>query len=388
MPCFARPRARAHSARIAAASLSGSPDAAHGAARSTPPFFECSAPERCGQACRPEFVGKSLVQPGPHEFVIRVMLPDVACLPRRLRVMLQECHRLARAVEPRPKERDAAEEHAVVTGGDMLRISTGGKHCGRAKDGARTNTGIATEHPFDGVHRERNKAVELAALIAQVVAQAIRAHGDSCRLPAQSRRCPLEEVGRPVIVGIKEGNKGGITDCGQPGISRCCRTGVKSPYQNRAERAAALAYPRVDTVWGAIRRTVIHNNDGLGNPCLRPNAFEATHHEPRAIPDGDDDADGEIGQAHELAVIGMVWSMSPTADEAIVRLAGPSRGLTQEARAQDRPARSRQRRPPRQQRCFRTIYASAVSCLAHELLEYIALPPPRHRRLTSNWTLL
>lgn len=214
-------------------------------------------------------------------------------------------HRLARAMKPRTAQRDAAEKHAVVPGRHVLRVSPSSTHCGRTKNGARTHAGIAAEHPLNRVARERAEAVEDAALIAQVMAQAIRARSDGGRLAPKRSRGPFEEVGRPAVVGIEEGDKGHIADGGKTGISRSRCAAIGLPKQHGTQRAAVLPYPRVDAVGGAVRRSVVHDHDRLRRAGLRPDAVQATHYQSCAIPDGDDNANGKIRWAHRLANIGI-----------------------------------------------------------------------------------
>ena len=161
------------------------------------------------------------------------------------------------------------------------------------------------ENPLDGRLRKRNEAAERATLITHVVVESIRTRGDGCRLPPQCGGDPFEEIGRPAVVGIEEGDQGHIADGGKTGISRRRRAFTGPPEQHHAERAAVIAYPRVDAFSGAVRRTVVHNDDRSGRVRLRLDALQATQDEPGAIPDWNNNADGEIRRAHLLTIIGM-----------------------------------------------------------------------------------
>jgi hypothetical protein len=135
--------------------------------------------------------------------------------------------------------------------------------------------------------------------------QAISARSNGCRLPIERRRGPLEEIGRPTVVGVEKGNEVRIAYGSKTGISCRCGSLVGSPDENRANRATVLAYPRFNAVGCVIRRTVVNHNDRFRNKRLCPDAVEAPHHESSAIPDGYHNADGEFGQAHWTADIGI-----------------------------------------------------------------------------------
>ena len=225
--------------------------------------------------------------------VVGVVLVDVARLSRDQRVMPQESHRLARAMEPGALKGDATKEQGVVTGHDLLGISASGSHRGGTKHRARTDSSTVAEYPRDRGPSEWNEAIERATLLAQVVTQAIGARGDGGRLLTQRRRCPLEKVRRPAVVGVEEGDQGGIADLGKTCISRRCRTPVRLTKQRHVKHAAAVANPCVNAVSGAVRRTIVHDHHGLRDAGLCPDALQAIHDKAGAIPDRDNDCDGE-----------------------------------------------------------------------------------------------
>jgi hypothetical protein len=195
--------------------------------------------------------------------VVGVVLVDVARLSRYKRVMPQESHRFARAMEPGALKGDATKEHGVVTGHDLRRISASRSHRSGTKHSARTDASTAAEHPRDRGPSEWSEGVESATLLAQVVTQAVGARGDGCRLLTQRRRCPLEKVRWPAVVRVEEGDQGGITDLGKTCISRCCRTPVRLTTQLHLKQAAAVANPFGNTFSGAVRRTIVHDHHDL-----------------------------------------------------------------------------------------------------------------------------